>query len=464
MSNVKLTEFGKDFQDQVMQAIMFDKPFAEQLIEVLDPQYFDQKYLQFLSNEYLNYYKKYRDFPSLKLLKGIIKEELEKDEPLKNQVVNYLVSIKKNPNPGDLPFVKEKILDFCKKQSLKAALLAAAEQLETGRYDTIAQDIRKAAMVGMAANLGHDFFDDIEARFNTIKRNCIPTGLDPLDAVLNGGLGAGELACIVAGTGGGKSHFMVMLGAEAMLQGKNVLHYTFELSETNTGLRYDSYFTHVNSDQVVNNKDVVRDYYKANRANLGALKIKEFPPNSATINTIRTHMERLALSGFVPDMIIFDYADLMRSSRQYESPRHELKLLYEELRALAVEHKVCVITASQSNKEGTNSDVIDVSNVNESFGKAFTCDILLTLSRKTAEKAAGTGRLLVGKNRAGRDGICFNVTIDTAQSRFEISGEFDMSQPAMTPDLNEQKKRLAAAWNEHKTSTDFKLEHMGHVV
>ena len=244
------------------------------------------------------------------------------------------------------------------------------------------------------------------------------------------------------------SHFLVQCGANALKLGKNVLHYTFEMSENAVGLRYDSNFCSIDSNEVIENKNKVLNFYEANKKNMGSLRIKQFPTRTATINLLRAHMERLDVNGFRPDVLILDYADLMRSSRQYESPRHEINLLYEELRGLAMELQIPVVTASQSNKEGVNSDVIDITNMSEAYAKAFTCDIVLSLSRKTAEKASGYGRLFVAKNRAGRDGICHNIKINTAQSKFEIIGEVSTFEETSQEEARAQKAKLAAKWKE----------------
>ncbi len=139
------------------------------------------------------------------------------------------------------------------------------------------------------------------------------------------------------------SHFLTFIGANAVLRGINVLHYTFELSESAVGIRYDSNMCDINSNDVIDNKEAVIEKYK--QMKLGRLIIKEFPTNTASIHTIRSHVERLDLKGFRPGLIIIDYADIMRSTRQFDSLRHELKLIYEELRGFSSEKKIPVWTA-----------------------------------------------------------------------------------------------------------------------
>ena len=114
------------------------------------------------------------------------------------------------------------------------------------------------------------------------------------------------------------------------------------------------------------------------------------------------------LRGFVPSVIIIDYADIMRSTKSYDSLRHELKLIYEELRNLAMDLSVPVWTASQANRDSANSEIVGLENMSEAYGKAMVADLVISLSRKPMEKSTNTGRLFVAKNRAGRGRIAFS--------------------------------------------------------
>lgn len=245
------------------------------------------------------------------------------------------------------------------------------------------------------------------------------------------------------------SHFMSFIGANAMRQGMNVVYYTFELSEAKVGLRFDSNFTDIDSNDILEKKEEVKEFYANNK--LGKLKIKYFPTNEPTVNTLRSHLEKLALKGFIPDVVLVDYADIMRSSRQYELPRLEMKLIYEELRALAAERNVALWTASQSNKEGSNAEVVDMNNMSEAYAKAFIADFIATLSRRSGEKASGLGRLYVAKNRNGLDGLVFPVKIDTARSKLEIIGEQttpDEVQAAAEQDVRQKLRDRFAKFND----------------
>lgn len=448
-------QYGKSFQEKVMQALLSDRQWAEQVMEAFDTSYLELRYLQFLAERYFGHAKKYKVFPTLQLLVTIIRDELKigTDAILRDQIIEYLTRMRMNPDPGDLQYVKDKTLDFCRKQALKQELTAAIDKMQSGKYEEIVEGIKKAVVVGTTPALGHDFREDYESRFTRLQRNAIATGLDELDRkdILQGGLGAGEIGVVVAPTGVGKSHFLTMLGANALRAGVDVLHYTMELTEAAVGLRYDSNLCDIDSNLVIDNKDKVIDAEKAMK--LGRLIIKEFPTNTATIYTLRAHIERLDIKGFRPGIIIIDYADIMRSTRQYDSLRHELKLIYEELRSFAMEKKIPIWTASQSNKEGSSADVVDLSNMSEAYGKAMVADVVLSISRKAHEKSSGYGRLYIAKNRAGRDGLMYPIMIDTARSKFAISGKAAGFDDAAAEDENEMKRALRSKWKELKNES-----------
>ena len=421
-TNSYFSKYGKDFQEKVFQALMTDKNWASQMFELMKYDYFDLKYLQFLCDRFFSFYEKYRDFPTLQLLVTIIKEELSEgnDVILREQVIEYLSRMKSNPHIGDIKFVKEKALDFCKKQALQQALEESVKAIKSENYESVLSIMKDAVFKGNSATIGHDFFEDHESRFVEINRATCPTGISELDKkdVLNGGLGRGEIGVVVANTGVGKSHFLVAMGAEALRRGKNVVHYTFELTETAVGIRYDSNLCKIPSSEVIQNKDEVIKKYKEN--DFGRLIIKQYPTGSASIVTIRNHLEKLSMKNFKPSLIVIDYADIMRSTRTYDSLRHELKLVYEELRNLAMEMNIPIWTASQANRDSAKSEIVGLENMSEAYGKAMVADIVISLSRKPLEKATGAGRLFVAKNRAVRDGLMFPVKIDTSMSSIEV--------------------------------------------
>ena len=445
------SKYGKPFQEKIFQSLMSDKEWAGQMVEVMDPSFFDVRYLQFLGEKFFAYFAKYKCFPSLGLLVTIIRDDLSENDDLvlRDQIVQFLHRIKSSTDLADLAFVKDKTLDFCRKQAFKEALEKAVDLIQTEKFDSVLALMKKAVAVGLPSSTGHDFFEDAEARFVKLNRLVCPTGLSRLDArdVLRGGLGRGEMGVVTANTGVGKSHWLVAMGANAMRAGKNVLHYTFELTEYAVGLRYDSNLCDIASNDVQDQKEQVLQQYE--EMELGRLIIKEYPTGSATSITLRNHLEKLMLKGFVPSVIIIDYADIMRSTKSYDSLRHELKLIYEELRNLAMDLSVPIWTASQANRESANSDIVGLENMAEAYGKAMVADVVISLSRKAMEKSTGAGRLFIAKNRAGKDGLVFSIHIDTSKSKFEILDDNTLTlDEAVHQSNGDMKELLRRKWKE----------------
>jgi len=446
------SKYGRQFQEKIFQALIIDNTWANQMYEVMTPEYFEQRYLQYLCDRFFNFYSKYKNFPTLQLLVSIIRDELSEgnDVILREQVIEFLSRVKSQPNLGDIQYVKDKTLDFCKKQVLRQALEDSVKAISAENYESVLNIMKDALAKGAPSTTGHDFFEDYEARFTKLTRVTCPTGIPQLDKkdVLNGGLARGEIGVITAPTGVGKSHFLVHVGAQALSVGKNVVHYTFELTETSVGVRYDSHLCDIPSSDVRDNKEDILKVYEEN--NYGRLIIKEYPTGSASVVTIRNHLEKLAMRDFIPSLIVIDYADIMRSTRSYDSLRHELKLIYEELRNMAMEMKIPIWTASQANREASEKDVVGLDSMSEAYGKAMVADVVVSLSRKQLEKATGAGRLFVAKNRAGRDGILFPVRIDCAKSRITVledanemsAVDFIESRKAGTKDM------LKSKWKE----------------
>ena len=189
----------------------------------------------------------------------------------------------------------------------------------------------------------------------------------------------------------------------------------------------------------------------------GRLYIKEFATKNATVQTIRAYIQRLiATKNFMPDMVIVDYADLLRGSRSYGEKRHELEGVYEELRALAQELNVIVVTADQTNRSGMDMEVVTISQIGESYAKATVCDVILTVSRRPEDKQVNGGRLFVAKSRLGRDGSVFPFIMNSATVKATIMEiGHDAISEFMGNTNNMQKKmgeRFDKLINKHMTS------------
>ena len=339
-------------------------------------------------------------------------------EMLQQNVKDTLREAWKYVEAADLEYVKDKALDFHKTQVLKDAIVRSAQILERdGDVEEIKLLVDDAMKAGTERNLGHDYLEDFEERYSETARITTPTPWDIINELMQGGLGQGELGVVVAPAGIGKSWVLSAMGAYAISQGKNVVHYTLELNEAYVGLRYDSIFTGIANQNLKYHKDDVQSEMEKLD---GDLVIKYYPTKSASVNTLSAHLKRITTLGTTVDMVVVDYADILKDTGGSREVRHALGNIYEDLRGLAGEFQIPIWTASQANRSALDEDVIEATKVSESYQKIMTADFVMSLSRKVEDKIGNTGRFHVIKNRFGPDGITFPAKVNTNTGKMEI--------------------------------------------
>lgn len=413
-----LKTYGPVFQTKCIANLVSDRAFLERIVDILSPDYFETDAHKWIVKFVSEYFPKYREIPTMEVF--AVEIQRLPDAVLQEAVKAQVMAAYKVVSSTDREHVKETVLQFCKNQKLKNAIWDAHEYLKKGDYDNIWNVINEASRAGMERNLGHDYLTDVDQRFAASARDVIKTNWPIIDTHLDGGLGKGELGFIVAPAGSGKSWFLARLGAEAMKQGKNVMHITLELNEKYVGLRYDAIFSGIAFQEVRNNIPAVK---KSLEGIPGKLFIKYFPIKTASAATIKMHIDRLQLiMGIKIDLLVVDYADLLRpfvhdkNANSYSDGGS----VYEEIRAVLGELQIPGWTASQSNRGAHEEEVIEAHNVSESYKKIMTGDFIMSLSRKTEDKMAGTGRILVMKNRFGPDGLIYPCEFDTSCGKINI--------------------------------------------
>ena len=412
----KISEYGYSFQVKFIVCLITDKLFLEQIVDILDGKYTSNDAFRWIINEIREYYNEYKDTITMEVFKIKI-QEIDSDLLVVN-VKDVLKEVFKNMEAPDLDYVKDKALDFHKSQVLKDAIVKSAEILERdGDTDEIKSIIDMAMQAGVERNLGHDYLQDIDKRYEESARVTSPTPWDIINELMQGGLGAGELGVIVAPAGIGKSWTLAAMGAYGISKGLDVVHYTLELNEAYVGLRYDSIFSGVEGQNLKYHKEeVMEKLFKLD----GNLTIKYYPTKSCTVNTLSAHLKKVITFGGKTDMILVDYADIMRDVHKTQEMRHALGNIYEDLRGLAGELQVPIWTASQANRSALDEDVIEAGKIAESYAKVMVADFVMSLSRKIEDKISNTGRFHVIKNRFGPDGLTYPSRINTNIGKIEI--------------------------------------------
>ena len=442
-----LAKFGPTFQAKVLASILSSADFLQQSLDVLNPNFFESDAGKWIVEETISYFGEYKAVPTLEVFK--IELDKQKDDVLKVAVKEQLRTAFQRKNDEDLDYVKDSFLDFAKNQALKSAIVKSVDLLQIGQYGEIKTLIDGAMRAGQPRNIGHNWKEDIAMRLAGVSRICVPTGWDAIDQLTGGGLAAGELGVIAAPSGIGKSWALATIGANAAKAGKRVVYYTMELNENYVGLRYDTIFTGIEPGSITSHPEKVHQVVDEIA---GDIIIKYYPARSATVHTIRAHLEHLIGNKMKPDLILIDYADLMRSVDRADARYQELGAIYEEIRGMAGELAVPVWTASQTQRSSIQDDIIQADKISESYNKIMTADLVISLSRKLEDKANHTGRAHLMKNRFGADGITLPVFMNTTLGKIEIYDENSskgiLLKKQMQAGESMLKKTLAKKFNE----------------
>ena len=395
---------------------MKNQTFLEQIHDILDEKHFDSDSLKWVVKECKKYYDEYRKCITLDVFK--VKTQEVENDVLKVAIIENLKEVFRHLESPDLDFIEDKALDFFKNQTLKSAIVQSVEIMEAkGDFEQIKRLVDDALNAGTERNIGHEYIQHIEERYSETARETVETGWEVIDDLTQGGLGGGELGVIVAPAGVGKTWVLAAIGANAMKRGKHIVHYSLELNESYVGLRYDSIFTGIANQNLKYHKDdVISEMDKLK----GDLVIKYYPTKSASVNTLSAHLKRITTLGTEVDMVVVDYADILKDTGGSREVRHALGNIYEDLRGLAGEFQIPVWTASQANRSALDEDVIEAQKVSESYQKIMTADFVMSLSRKVEDKIGNTGRFHVIKNRFGPDGMTFPSKINTNTGKMEI--------------------------------------------
>ena len=447
-----LKKFGSEFQIKCISGLVSDKTFIERISDILEPDSFETDAHKFIVKETISYFLQYKDLPTLAVFK--VKVDSIENDLLKQSVVEQLRLVYQKISDTDLKYIKEQFLEFCKNQKIKNAIMESVDHLKSGQYDKIKHVVDVAMKAGMERNIGHEYMVDIEKRMSQMARKTVKTNWTEIDNLMDGGLAGGELGIITACAGSGKSWVLAKMGAEAMRQGKNVLHYTLELNENYVGLRYDACFTGIDFQNIRNNIDIVK---KKIAEVPGKLIIKYFPIKTVSAHSLKLHAERIQTLGTKIDMIIVDYADILRPSQSERNSNSysEAGGIYEELRGVAGELQVPIWSASQSNRAAMDEDIIQANNISDSYRKIMTADFVISLSRKMSDKQANTARFHVIKNRFGPDGITFPARMNAGCGDIRIFAENSREGMGILNEMSQEenivKKMMSNKWNAHST-------------
>jgi len=442
------SKFSSSFQEKLVSIMYRERAFCDQISEVLDVNYFESKHLQVFVKLMLEYKLEYSTHPGKTVMENEVRDKItEESEVTQSRIRNFFARIITEDKQDGDEYIKDESLTFCRRQKIREGMVKAAQKFKgDSDIDAVWSVLDEAFKLGSVNSSGYDYMKDFEKRFERKSRNPVSTGWSEVDRITSGGLGSGELGVVMAPTGAGKSMALVHLGAKALLNGLNVVYYTLELGDTVVAHRFDSVITGYALKSLFELKDDV--YEKLTSTSLGNLIIKEYPTKTASVQTIRNHLESLkSREDFDVNLVLVDYGDLLKPSSQLKEKRNELEEIYETLRGTAMIYGCPVWTASQTNRGALNAEVITLESMSEAFNKCFPADFIISISRTPEDKQANTGLMFVAKNRNGPDGFVLPMIIDTTKVYMEVQKNNGETIASVEEQSDRKKaKALADKW------------------
>ena len=428
-------EFSDNIQRGILYLLKSDKDFYLQIVNLVEPHYFEFPVHGRIFSVVRDHYEKYKSLPTDDFIEQEIRDTKSQKESLHDYTdeITYINRLDTSALEGS-EYYLDLIETFAKREAMKNAIKQSLILIKEDRMDETESLVRNALTVSRSVDIGQQYFSDIKDRWdrthNAEDRDKYKTLLPTLNHSLEGGLGEKELAMVIAPPGVGKSLWLVNQAVQSMMEGGKVLYVSLEMSEDKIAQRFDSVTTLIPQAQLKSTSAQlkVQERLSIFRTNFpdGQLMIKEFPCGTATVNTLRALLVQLRnYEEFIPSVIIIDYLELLRPTREGQHEYQAQQRIAEELRGLAMEAKVLVWTATQTNRLGRAVKIITDSELGDSYGKIRTCDFAISLNQNEEEFDNGTMRAYVVKSRNGRPRFTVPMKIDYNVLRMSEGEPYD---------------------------------------
>jgi replicative DNA helicase len=414
----------------ILRNLVFNEDYSRKVIPFIQPSYFEQKSEKVIFEEIVQFIVKYGSAITIEALNIEVENRTDLNETEIKEVREINNSL--NDSPVDKQWLLDTTEKWCRDRAIYLALMESIHIADGNddkkNRDAIPTILSDALAVSFDNNIGHDYLQNYEERYEFYhrKEDKIEFDLEYFNKITKGGLPSKTLNIALAGTGVGKSLFMCHVASSVLLQGRSVLYITLEMAEERIAERIDANLLNVPIQQLV---DLPRSTFENKVTGLskktqGTLIIKEYPTASAHSGHFKALLNELALKkSFRPDIIFIDYLNICASSR-YKSnlsvnSYSYIKAIAEELRGLAVEFNVPIVSATQTTRSGYGSSDVELTDTSESFGLPATADLMFALI--STEELEQLGQIMVKqlKNRYNDPTIYkrFIVGIDRAKMR-----------------------------------------------
>ena len=436
-------------EQTILAGLISNDEYARKTIPFIKPDYFHDKSEQIVFKSILKYVDQYNGLPTKEALNISIGELTDLNQQQfadVNKLVNNLIYDEKT----DIQWLIDKTEKFCQDKAVynavRESILILDGQHKTADKGSIPELLSTALGISFDSNIGHDFIENSDERFDFYhkKEDKIPFDIDLLNKITKGGVSRKALIIALAGTGVGKSLFMCHCAASNLMDGLNVLYITLEMAEERIAERIDANLLDVSLDDLrMLPKDVyVKKIERMKGKTTGKLIIKEYPTASAGSAHFRHLLNDLRLKrNFKPDIIYIDYLNICMSSRLRHGANVNsytmIKAIAEELRGLAVEFNVPVVSATQTTRSGFGNSDMDLTDTSESFGLPATADFMFGLI--STEELEQLGQIMIKqlKNRWGDINAYKRFVVGVDRSKMRI---YNVEETAQKGLMNDKKQ------------------------
>ena len=400
---------GNTFQVQLINQLIVDKGFSTTIMDVLDSNYFDNKYFKIISQLTKEYYKKYESTPSFDTLEQLIKSEISQ-ELVQKIVLDTLKQIKDAPFEGTI-FVQEKALKFCKQQELQKAMEKAQKIITEGdfeSYDKVEGLVRDALQVGQTDTGITDIFSGLDTVLEEDYRHPIPMGIPGIDKLLKGGLAKGEIGVILAPTGVGKTTILTKIANTAYNLGYNVLQIFFEDNPKIVQRKHFTLWTGIEPDNLNKHKETVLAKVEEIKSTMtNKLVLQKLASDTYNMSQIKNMVRKMIADGTKIDLIMLDYIDCVTPE---SSSKDEWKAEGSVMRGFeAMCHELNLVgwTATQGNRSSISSEVVTTDQMGGSIKKAQVGHVIISIAKTLQQKEMNLATIAITKSRLGKDGVVF---------------------------------------------------------
>jgi replicative DNA helicase len=425
----------------ILKNLIYSEDFTRKVLPFISKEYFSDNKEKILFNFVSEFVNKYKTLPTHESLAIDIADSKDYNETEVKGVLSLLDDIKSNKKePTEIKWLVEQTEKFCQDRAVYNAIMESVSILDskntTKNKGEIPKLLSNALGVSFDSHIGHDYIDDSDSRFEFYHKqeSRISFDIDLLNKITKGGLPNKTLNICLAGTGVGKSLFMCHVAASCLTQGKNVLYITMEMAEERIAERIDANLLNVSMDELrsMTKADYDRKFDTLKSKTHGKLIIKEYPTASANSLHFRSLLSELHLKkNFQPQIIFIDYLNICASSRIKPGANVNsysyIKAIAEELRGLAVEFNLPIVSATQTTRSGFSNTDVGLEDTSESFGLPATADFMFALI--STEELEQLNQLMVKqlKNRYGDPNIYKRFVVGVDRSKMKL---YDAEQSA----------------------------------